>query len=139
MTRLSCPGCGVGIVAATGVREHECAGCGTTFALAADAHGFAVLVSEDRLGVRVLVEGEIDLVTAPVLQRHLDAAVARGRDLVELDLSRVTFMDVRGVNALIAARNALDVDGARLSLYSPSEVVRRTLRLCGVEHALTPA
>lgn len=136
MTRLTCPGCGAGVDASGTAREHECDACGTTFALAADAHGFAVVVSEDRLGVRVAVEGEIDLVTAPVLARHLEGAIERGRDLVELDLSRVTFMDARGVNVLVAARNA--AGGAAFSLYSPSDAVRRTLRLCGVDTALAP-
>ena len=139
MTRLTCPGCGVGVVAASSERTYECVECGTTFALAADAHGFTVLVSEDRSGVRVAVRGEVDLVTAPVLQRHLDGAVARGRGVVELDLSGVTFMDVRGVNVLLAAHNALDGTGARLSLQAPSDAVCRTLRLCGVDAALAPA
>lgn len=137
MTRLTCPGCGVPVTAAaTDGRGHTCPSCGTTFSLVAGAHGFGVAVNEDRLAVRLVVRGELDLVTAPVLARHLDGAVAGGRDLVEVDLEGVTFMDVRGVNVLIDARTALAVDGRRLAVHAPSDAVRRTLRFCGVEAAL---
>ena len=83
----------------------------------------------------MIVQGEIDLVTAPVLQRHLEAALATGRDAVEIDLSGVTFMDVRGVNVLVAARNRL-ADGATLRLHAPSGAVVRMLDLCGIDREL---
>lgn len=139
MTRLTCPGCGVGVAAAApSVREHACPACGTTFTLAAGANAFGVLVSEDRLAVRVLVRGELDLVTAPILARHLDG-VGPEREVVEVDLAGVTFMDVRGVNALIDARAALAAAGRRLAIHAPSDAVRRTLRLCGVDEVLVGA
>ena len=100
------------------------------------ARDFGVLVHEDRLAVRLVVRGELDLVTAPVLARHLQGAVARGRELVEVDLADVSFMDVRGVNALIEAQAALEAAGRRLALHAPSDGVRRTLELCGVADAL---
>lgn len=138
MTRLICPGCGFGAsAAAAGQRTHECARCGTSFTLAADDQGFAVLVGHDRRAVRVVVRGEVDLVTAPMLHRHLAGVSGDGVDLVEVDLSGVTFMDVRGVNVLLGAQAAIDAAGGTLSLRDPSEAVRRTLRLCGVDEALS--
>jgi anti-anti-sigma factor len=131
MTRLTCPGCGIGVETDGRDRAYECASCGTAFALAADDQGFRALVSEDRVGVRVSVHGEIDLVTAPVLERNLLAAIATGREVVEVDLSAVTFMDARGVSALVNARNAV-AHGSTLRLHAPSEPVVRMLELCGV-------
>ena len=133
MTRLTCPGCGVGVTA-TAERAHECARCGTSFTVAATGHGFAVLVGHDRRAVRVVVRGEVDLVTAPELGRHLRGVAG---ELVEIDLSGVTFMDVRGVNVLIEASTAIDAAGGRLALRGPSPAVRRTLRLCGLDEALS--
>lgn len=135
MTRLACPGCGTGVETDGHDRAYECAACGTDFALAADDNGFRALVSEDRLAVRVAVHGEIDLVTAPLLERHLLAAIASGRALVEVDLSGVTFMDARGVSVLVNARNAVS-NGSTLRLQAPSEPVVRMLELCGVEGPL---
>lgn len=135
MTRLSCPGCGIGVETDGHDRACRCATCGTEFSLAADDQGFRALVSEDRLAVRVAVHGEIDLVTAPLLERHLLAAIASGRDLVEVDLSGVTFMDARGVSVLINARNTIG-DGSTLRLCAPSEPVVRMLELCGVDGSL---
>jgi anti-sigma B factor antagonist len=132
MTRLSCPGCGIGVQTDGHDRAYECSSCGTAFALAADDQGFRALVSEDRVAVRVTVHGEIDLVTAPLLERNLLAAIAIGRDVVEVDLSAVTFMDARGVSALVNARNAVG-DGSTLRLHAPSEPVVRMLELCGVD------
>lgn len=135
MTRLSCPGCGVGVQTSGRERAFECQSCGTTFALAAEDQDFRALVTEDRRGVRVIVQGEIDLVTAPVLERHLESALATGRDSVEVDLSGVTFMDVRGVNVLIGVRSAI-CDGTTLRLHAPSEAVVRMLGLCGIDREL---
>lgn len=137
MTRFLCPGCGVAVAStASPDRHHVCPSCGTAFVPHPGAHGFGILVHEDRLAVRLIVRGELDLVTAPVLARHLDGAIAGGRDVVEVDLADVTFMDLRGVNALIDARSALEADGRRLALHAPSDGVRRTLELCGVGDAL---
>lgn len=136
MTRLTCPGCGASTAIAAGERELECPRCGTAVTLSADAQGFAVVVTEVKAAVRIAVEGELDLVTAPVLARHLESAVARGRPTVEVDLSGVTFMDVRGVGVLLVAGRSTSAAGSRLFVHSVSDAVRRTLRLCDAESVL---
>ena len=56
--------------------------------------------------VVVVVEGEVDLVTAPALQKELDS-IAPGTSVV-IDLCETPFMDSSGLRVLLAARQALD-------------------------------
>ena len=88
---------------------------------------FNVTLVEQAEGVVVRVIGDVDIVTAPVLQRHLDAAIASGRPTVVIDLSATTFLDARGVGALVAARKSLTRNGGRLVVRRPPALVRRVL------------
>ncbi len=90
---------------------------------------FNVTLVEQAEGVVVRVSGDVDIVTAPVLQRHLDSAIAAGRPTVVIDLSETTFLDARGVGVLVAARKHIARNGGRLVLRKPPALVRRVLEL----------
>jgi anti-anti-sigma factor len=90
---------------------------------------FGVTTTEQADGVVLRVTGEVDLVTAPVLQRSIDAAVAAGRPTIVIDLSGTTFLDARGVGALVAARKQAGKSGGRLIIRKPPPLVRRVLEL----------
>ena len=90
---------------------------------------FDVAVTEQAEGVVVKVAGEVDIVTAPVLQRHLDAALATHRPSVVLDLAETTFLDARGVGVIVAARKTAGRDGTRFVIRRPPPLVRRVLEL----------
>lgn len=94
-----------------------------------EARSFGVTLTEHAGGVDVRVAGEIDVVTAPVLQRHIDTAIASGRPTLVIDLSDTTFIDARGVAVLVKARMRLAGMGARLVLRRPPPLVRRVLEL----------
>lgn len=94
-----------------------------------EARPFNVTLTEQAEGVIVRVSGEVDIVTAPVLQRHLDSAIASGRPTVVIDLSATTFLDARGVGALVAARKQITRNGGRLVLRKPPALVRRVLEV----------
>jgi anti-anti-sigma factor len=70
------------------------------------------------------VEGEIDLATISILERHIQEAVASGASELLLDMSAVSFIDSSGLRALIAARDSLD---GPLAIVAPSRAVRRLL------------
>jgi anti-anti-sigma factor len=53
--------------------------------------------------------------------------------LLLVDLSRVGFVDVRGVRALIHLRDRLAAEGTRLILQEPSDTLLRVLTVMGVE------
>ncbi|MDT3399384.1 STAS domain-containing protein [Streptomyces sp. B1866] len=85
-------------------------------------------------GTAALVEvhGEIDLSTAPELTAALDAATARARPDVVVDLRPVTFLDCSGLSALCRARHRALDRGGRLRLVLDDPYRLRILRLAGL-------
>jgi anti-anti-sigma factor len=61
---------------------------------------FAITTDEEGGRTRLTVWGELDLESAPILEEELAEARTVRRELI-LDLSRVDFIDARGVNALV--------------------------------------
>ncbi|MEV5434622.1 STAS domain-containing protein [Streptomyces sp. NPDC052682] len=79
-----------------------------------------------RSGVRAA--GEVGLTTRTEWERVLEKAVREGEDVYYLELSDVTFVDVAGAGALVAAAERLR-DGRRLVLHRPPPALRRVLEL----------
>ncbi|EDY61305.1 anti-sigma F factor antagonist [Streptomyces sviceus ATCC 29083] len=100
----------------------------------AAGHGTLSVARTDADGITVLgLDGEIDHQSVGGLTRALaraDAAVGRR---VVIDLSRVTFMDSSGVNALIAAFQSAQAVGGWLRLVVVRGTVLRTLQLVGLD------
>jgi anti-sigma B factor antagonist len=90
---------------------------------------FSVAVTEQAEGAIVRVAGEVDIVTAPVLHRHLESVIAASRPTVVIDLSDTTFLDARGVGVLVATRKQIVRYGGRLVVRHPPPLVRRVLEL----------
>lgn len=97
-----------------------------------------VSAAGDARPIRISLTGEIDVSTSDhvlgvvlgVLNRHRP-----GR--LDIDLTRVTFMDASGVNALVRLlSHAGDMD-CRLVAVGPQPMVERVLRITGVLHRLT--
>lgn len=103
----------------------------------AAAQAFDVEMIEERTQVLVRVVGELDLVTAPVLDRNLAGAISRGRPRVVVDLSAVSFLDVRGINSLVSADTAAEGAGTRLVVRGAGDAVHRLVEVCGLEGHLT--
>jgi anti-anti-sigma factor len=85
----------------------------------------------------VVVTGEIDMATAPMLGRELTAAIESGDGPVVLDLSDVTFFDSSGLRVAIVAHRDLGEQGRRLAVVcNPEGHVRRTFALAGLADVL---
>jgi anti-sigma B factor antagonist len=81
--------------------------------------------------VTVVISGDLDLTTRPVLTEHLSLILpTRPRRLV-LDMSGAAFMDC-GSARLIASTGRFLRDG-RLIIRRPSPAVRRVLQLTGLD------
>ena len=79
----------------------------------------------------VHVEGELDIVTAALLEAELrDAATSSTADLV-VDLSGVSFMDSAGMNVLARIYKVLDGENRALILQNATGSVRRALEIGG--------
>ena len=82
-------------------------------------------------GDSVVVRGEIDMATAPMLRDKLNELVDAGSTRILLDCRGLDFLDSSGIGVLIAVRKRLGDDGA-LMLESPPAHVRKVLELTGV-------
>lgn len=95
-----------------------------------------VIVEQLGAGTLVRVVGVLDAVGLPQVSRELTDA-QRGTGTVVVDLEGVTFMDSRGLGALLAANERSREGAAPIRIYRPSAAVRRLLEVSGVAPVLT--
>ncbi|MFI6510935.1 STAS domain-containing protein [Streptosporangium sp. NPDC050855] len=81
----------------------------------------------------VEVGGEVDLATAPRLHACLASLIDGAAGPLVLDLGAVTFMDARGLTALVAIRTRADTAMIPLRLAALTPFVRRLLCLTRLE------
>lgn len=98
----------------------------------------SVTTDERPSGIVVVVSGVVDASTLSDVSAALTGAQRDGRT-VYVDLSAVTFMDSRGLGALIAANERSREGAAAIRLYAPSDAVRRLLNISGVTAVLVEA
>ncbi|GAB3459561.1 STAS domain-containing protein [Actinophytocola sediminis] len=101
---------------------------------------FSVKVEEFRhesLGETVVlgVVGEVDLVTAPVLEESISTAFARAPDMVVVDLSEVSFLASVGMSILIGCNER--AGNTRFRLVASGAATFRPLELTGVADTIS--
>jgi anti-anti-sigma factor len=72
----------------------------------------------------LLLGGELDISTAPILRRSVDSIVSPHLRAVTLDLRDMTFVDVAGLRALLDAKRAATAVGATFHLRSVGDLTR---------------
>jgi anti-sigma B factor antagonist len=95
---------------------------------------FEIAESVDGDGPVVLVlSGELDLATAPVLEEKLDAA-RRSEAPVTVDLRPLRFMDSSGLRVLLAAALQARESSWTFAVIPGEGPVRRIFETAGVDH-----
>lgn len=90
----------------------------------------------DGQAIVVAARGELDVVSAPVLEAVLYELIERQAPSVLLDFEGVGFMDAAGLRALLEAREAATARGYRWMLGARSWQVYRVIRLAGMQELL---
>lgn len=89
-------------------------------------------------GVPVIsVTGELDLLTAPALEDSLLAVPEGASGAVIVDLARCTFIDLRGLRILLAARERLERSSRPLVLVAGNPNVLRVFTVTRVADLFT--
>ena len=78
--------------------------------------------------VIVSVTGEIDLVTAPILETAVDEAIASGPAVLILDLSAVTFLASVGLQTLVVTHDRMASTG-RFAVVADGPATSRPIQL----------
>lgn len=79
-----------------------------------------------------LIEGEIDSHTAPILKGELELIALSDGLIIELDLSKVTYMDSSGLGVLVAFYKKVIKENTSLKLLNPSERMMRMFNITGL-------
>jgi anti-sigma B factor antagonist len=94
-----------------------------------------ITIRQDGPRTLVVVEGEIDMASAPQLERAL-VAVDEG-DIV-VDLAGVAFLDSAGIATLVRAQRAVAARGNQLTTTGEQSLVRHALEVTGLFDVLHP-
>jgi anti-sigma B factor antagonist len=80
----------------------------------------------------IVADGDLDLASAPELEREIAAVVTGEVAAVVVDLSAVAFLDSAGINALLKGRRLAQERGLRYRVAGATDLVRQVLEMTGV-------
>jgi len=92
-----------------------------------------IVAGEDQM--IVLVRGEVDLTTSGVLRDALQRAAGSGQRIV-IDLSDVSFMDLRGADAIIDAFRSWGESTSRVSVRRANRTIRMLFAVIGLDRVI---
>lgn len=81
--------------------------------------------------VHLRLSGELDIATAPVLDRWLSGAESNGYSGIVLDLEELTFIDASGLHAFDRAAGRAGRSGKTFAIVKVPAGVRRVLDIAG--------
>lgn len=81
------------------------------------------------------LRGELDLRSAPRLERALSGALSGSQQRLVLDMTRVSFMDSCGLRAVLRAQRECKQRGCSLSVLAGDQAIR-LFELTGVRDSL---
>lgn len=87
---------------------------------------------EDGYIVHGSIEGEIDTHTAPILREELDAIRVEDGMLIELNLSKITYMDSTGLGIFVAFYKKVTKENAQLKLIGLTNRLVRLFDITGL-------
>jgi anti-sigma B factor antagonist len=85
----------------------------------------------------VSITGEIDMYTAPELEREFERALEEERHDVVLDLCATSFIDSTVLGVVLAAARRFEARGGSLVLVTDDRRILRVLEITAVDHQLT--
>jgi anti-sigma B factor antagonist len=85
----------------------------------------------ERDRVRVAPAGELDIATAPQLERTIRELLSSGFDHIVVDLAGVEFLDSTGLRLILSLHAAAAADGYRFRLRPGPPAVQRLFELTG--------
>jgi anti-sigma B factor antagonist len=98
--------------------------------------GFAIAESWVERVVVVALDGELDMLTAPALEKAIASAVSKEPTAVIVDLTKVRFLASAGMSVLVATY--LDITpSTQFGVVAEGVAVRRPLKLTGIDTLVT--
>ncbi|MGH9024330.1 MAG: STAS domain-containing protein [Acidimicrobiia bacterium] len=80
----------------------------------------------------VVVQGEVDVLTAALLWERVEETISSSDGALVLDLAGLRFVDSMGLGVMVRAHKRLNEADRRLILRSPSEQARKLFAVTGL-------
>lgn len=93
----------------------------------------------DGTSAEVVLEGDLDNLSVPVLREALESLYAQDCFHIELNLAGLSFTDSSGLGAMVGAWRRCQREGGSLLVRNPSAGVRRLMDMTGISKLLLPA
>jgi anti-sigma B factor antagonist len=107
----------------------------TAFALS-DVAPLQVFVSQKDERTQMILMGQLDLATAPLLAQEFLKVAQSDADVV-LDIGLLTFIDSTGLSLFVSQHKKLQAEGHELVIYSPTPRARRLFEITGLTDVFT--
>lgn len=88
-------------------------------------------------GVRLVVAGDVDVISAGQFRQYLAGALDLRPAALTVDLGGVTFLDSTGLSALVYAHQRARDEGIPFAVTDPQPQVRRLLDVTGLLSVFT--
>lgn len=97
-----------------------------------------IMLAETGPWTVVTVRGELDIATAPELERRIEPVLAtQGPPLIALELSRLGFCDSSGLGLLVRLWKRVQQDDGRMVLVQVPEHLSALLQRTGLDRLFT--
>jgi len=91
-------------------------------------------LKETQSGVPVIVlEGEVDVYTAPQLKLQMIALLEKDAKKVVINLEKVDYLDSTALGVMIGGLKRMREKGGNISLVCPSPRIRRIFEITGLD------
>jgi anti-anti-sigma factor len=97
------------------------------FKVGSERHGAAV---------RLIVSGELDLASVPLLERETSAALEQPLQRLVIDLGELAFVDSSGLRFFVALNDRATREGWSLELVRPAAPALTVFQISGAEENL---
>lgn len=94
---------------------------------------FGISVTADPAAAVVALRGELDVVSADMLEREVRALRLAGCDRIVVDLREVEFVDSTGLRVLLDLHSSAERAGHRLILVRPPAHAHRIFEVTGTD------
>ena len=98
--------------------------------------GLSIEERSKERSVALLLGGELDIASAPRLQKEISRLCDGGVSSLTLDLSGLQFMDSTGLAAIVYASRLCDRHDCELALVPGPEIVQQVFELTGLAELL---
>ena len=100
------------------------------------SQGFAAEVDARNGVIRLVLSGELDMATAPILNDLLGDLEREAAEVIMVDLRDLNFIDSSGLEAFVKAYARSQLDGHRFLIIGESRITRRLFEITGTEFLL---